>query len=304
MTKDFLQEVKNIIHSEDIVSTIINNFFQVISSIWNYQIFITDSNHKILISNIVISITLFIIGLRVVDYLTSLTKRKLSSIFRDEKVVHSFERLIYYFFMVLMVIFVLDVSNVPLTVFAIIGTAIALGVGLGSQNIVNNFISGIIIIFEKPIKVGDIIETKNVIGRVTNIGARCTSLRTEKNINILIPNSHILQDVIINWTLKDSILKDKISLVVENNATLEKIDETILAVLDNHPNVIKTPVPQILLKELYKTGYQIDIEYWIDLFSSKTKKQVNNDIHRSLIPAFKANKIKTMDRYVNLTVER
>ena len=198
--------------------------------------------------------------------------------------------------MILMVIFVLDVSNVPLTIFTVVGTTLALGVGLGSQNIVNNFISGIIIMIERPIKIGDIIEVKHITGEVTNIGARCTSIRTSKNINMLIPNSSILQDVIINWTLEDTFLKTNLELQISDNVTMKKVDENFLSTLNNHPHVLKDPLPCILLKSLCNNGYDIEIEFWIDLASSSKLKYVINDLNRELAIILKENNIEIIDK--------
>ena len=92
----------------------------------------------------------------------------------------------------------LNVLNVPLTVFSFLGGALAIGAGFGSQNIVNNFISGMILLVERPIRVGDVIQIDSLIGSVTQIGARSTKINTVANHEIIVPNSKLLETSVIN----------------------------------------------------------------------------------------------------------
>ena len=100
----------------------------------------------------------------------------------------------------------LNVLNVPMTVFSFLGGALAIGAGFGSQNIVNNFISGLILLVERPIRVGDVIELDGTTGTVTQIGARSTKIATGANHEIIVPNSKLLETSVVNWTLTDDIV--------------------------------------------------------------------------------------------------
>ncbi len=296
MITKFYQEIRKIFDSEYPFYLIIQDVWNSLLAIWNYSIFETADKQKVLIGNIILGIVFFIIGTSIVTRVNAALKKKLSKILPEQSMVNSLERLSYYFFMVIMVIFVLDVARVPLTVFTVIGTTLALGIGLGSQNIVNNFISGIIIMIERPIKIGDIIEIKNIAGKVTNIGARCTSIKTSKNINILVPNSSILQDVIVNWTLEDTMLKVSLELLLENKTDIAEIDQMILSVLSKNPHVLKSPEPQILLKGLCKNGYDLDVEFWIDLAEEGKSHYIINDINRDLLPLLKLKGVGVIDK--------
>lgn len=301
MIKEFGAELIKIANSDNPFYLIIKEAFEIILNIWNYPIFITADKQQILISNIVIGIVLFIIGLKLVKKITKAVKKKLSERIVEVGVVSSLETLTYYFFMTIMVIFVLDISNVPLRVFTVVGTTLALGIGLGSQNIVNNFISGLIIMIERPIKVGDIIEVKNVNGEVTHIGARCTSIKTSKNINILVPNSSILQDMVINWTLEDTILKSSFDLSLESQIDFKEIEDAILDVLRGNRKILMEPEPKIYLMELTKKGYDIQLEFWLDLANNSNSKHIINEINRSFIYIFKKHKIEVSDKNVLVT---
>lgn len=292
---DFLQQIIHIFNGDQYFSDIIRGFWDAVLYVWDYKIFETADKQKVHFGNIILGIILFIFGVMVVKRLTAYLKKRLSKILPEKGALNALEKLIYYFLMIIVVIFVLDVSNVPLTVFTIVGTTLALGVGLGSQNIVNNFISGIIIMIEQPIRVGDIIEMKGIVGTITNIGARCTSIKTSKNINMLIPNSNILQDFIINWTLEDSLLKNSLELVLESNKDISEIDNILFEVFNRHEQIIKDPKPKVILQSIGRYGYSIRVDFWVDVMQSDTTS-VKNDLNRMLSSVFKENNILVIDQ--------
>src|SRR5690606_18317118 len=108
----------------------------------------------------------------------------------------------------------LRMANVPLTVFTVVGGALAIGVGFGSQNIINNFVSGLILLLERPIRAGDFIEIGGTIGTVEKIGARSTLLLTPSNMHLIVPNSFFLEKEVLNWTLSDNVVRTEITLGV------------------------------------------------------------------------------------------
>ncbi len=295
MIENLFNKIIEIFHSDHPFSTIFYDILDGISSIWNYQVFITADKQKILVSNITISIILFMVGLKYAKHLSKLVKRKLSKTL-DAGAASSLERLSHYFFVVLIAVFVLDVSNVPLTVFTVIGTTLALGIGLGSKNVAENFISGIIIMVERPIKLGDIIEVKDIVGEVVDIGARCVSIRTDKNITILVPNSSILQDVIINWTHEDTTLKSVLNFRIDNELEIDEVDKIILDALKKHPRILKKPEPVVLFKEIFKDTYDVEVEFWIDLSSNSKSKYISNDINRTIVRMLKQYNISDEEK--------
>lgn len=304
MLEKFIRAIEKIFDSNHPIYEIISDIQYIILSIWNYKIYTTIEKQQILVSNVVISIVLLLIGIKFVKRIINLLKRKLSQKSMEAGVINSLCQLAYYFLMLVMIIFVLDLSNVPLTIFTVVGTTLALGIGLGSQNIVNNFISGIIIMIEHPIKVGDIVEVKDIEGEVIHIGARCTTIKTNKNINILVPNSNILQDVVVNWTLDDTILKSSISLNIKNNIDIEMVDTLILKVLNTSKHVLKAPKPTIYLTDFNSAYYEIEVNYSIDLSLKIRNKFVVDEINRALYEAFKKNNITIEEKSNNSYASR
>jgi small-conductance mechanosensitive channel len=294
MIKEFFIEIIKIFHSNHPFLMLMSDIKLLLSAAWNYKIYVASDNQAILIGNILIALLLFVFGIKLAHRLSRHIKKKLPSSL-DKSTASAFERISYYFFLIIVTVFVLDITHVPLTIFTVIGTTIALGIGLGSQNMANNFISGLIIIFERPIKLGDIIEIRNVIGKVTNIGARCVSITTPDNIIMLIPNSSILQDIVINWTLEDSILRHGLDFIVDNSSDIKIFDQVVLKAANEHKHILKSPAPETLLKGLCKDGFKIELKFWTDLSVSGHNKYVINELNRNLISLFKENNIKIID---------
>ncbi len=294
MIKEFFLNIVGILHESHPFRLLMQELLGLFVQMWEYQIFTTADKQKILVSNIVLGIILFIVGLKIAKYLSNKIAKKFPSYF-DKNTASALKRVLDYILLIIISIFVLDIAHVPLTVFAVIGTTFAIGIGLGSQFLANNFMSGLVIMIERPIRIGDIIEVNKVIGKVTSIGARCVRIRTEENINMLIPNSHILQDMIINWTLEDTTLKVGLLFIIDDKSDIKTFDDIVINLLKNHQDILKTPMPEILLKGICKDGYKIELKFWIDISISNDSKYVINKLNRELVPILKKHHINVID---------
>lgn len=114
-------------------------------------------------------------------------------------------RIFYIIAIIILAITALEILNIPITAFAFLSGAVAIGIGFGAQNIVNNFISGWILMWEKPIKIGDFLEVDGARGAVETINTRSTRIRRVDGVHLLIPNSKLLENTVVNWTLIDRL---------------------------------------------------------------------------------------------------
>jgi hypothetical protein len=174
---------------------------------WNYKIFEIEGN-SVAVSNIIISVIIFFIGLfylkKFNNFLAGFLQKKLKN---NKDAANLLENIAFYSLSFFLALIALQVAHVPLKSLAFIGGALAIGVGLGTKNLINNFISSIIILVERPIKIGDYIEIGNVKGYVEAIGARCIRLRQINLTEVIIPNSKVIEDNLFNYTLSDSTTK-------------------------------------------------------------------------------------------------
>lgn len=279
-----VDKIKKISQSDQPLELLTEDTLNIISSILNYQVFTTQNHQHILISTLLIITIIFIIGLKFSKYCSEKIRDKLINNSIDKNKSILLERISYYIFIMIVAFFCLETANIPITTFAILGTTIAVSIGIGSKITINNLVCGFILLIEHSIKIGDVIETKSstgtVTGKVENIGARCTTLITSDNRIVLIPNSNILQDVLINHPHQQKTTKLTLNLQIDINADTEEIDKKILTILKTHPLILKTPKPCILYKKISDNIYDIDVEFFFDSSSGYRNDLVISDLNR------------------------
>ena len=155
------------------------------------------------------------------------------------------------------------VLNVPLAAFAFLGGAAAIAVGFGSQDIMNNFMSGVILLAEQPIRVGDIARIDGVTGVVMHIGMRSTRLRTESNYEVTVPNKALLDEQVTNFTLSDNMVQVSVVITLDRETKIAEAKENMLKVVFSHPVVVKSLQPLVLVKEIDNYWLTFEIRFWL-----------------------------------------
>ena len=163
--------------------------------------------------------------------------------------------------------------------------ALGVGVGLGLQNIVNNFVSGIILIFDRPVRIGDTVEVGDKRGRVKEIGIRSSTLLTEEGAEVIIPNGDVLSNHIVNWTLSNNHVRLALSFTIEKPARPEAIEpETIKDLVRKNSNVLDRRDPEIMLSALSAKTEELKVYFWIKDITktANTTGEIRTSIYRHL----------------------
>lgn len=176
------------------------------------------------------------------------------------------------------VVFALVSVHIPLTVFTFFGGALAIGVGFGAQNIINNFISGLILLTERSIKLGDIVEVDGVLSRVTQIGSRCCHVHRFDGIDMLIPNSSFLEKNVTNWTLSDQCLRCTVTVGVSYAAPVRTAMALVKRAAAEHPHVLKEPALEVYLDEFGDDALNLRLDFWVDLLVQSNRMRVMSDV--------------------------
>jgi small-conductance mechanosensitive channel len=166
---------------------------------------------------------------------------------------------------------ILQTNGIDLSAFGILAGALGVGIGFGLQNITNNFISGLIILFEQPIKVGDRIEVGDIVGDVIRISARSTAVLTNDNISVIIPNSQFIDSQVINWSHNDRKVRFNFEVGVSYKEDPEKVKEILLEVADKNENVLKTPAPDVLFDEFDDSSLNFILRVWTSDYVNKPR---------------------------------
>jgi small-conductance mechanosensitive channel len=168
------------------------------------------------------------------------------------------------------IVMALSILGVSATSLAVVFGALSIGIGFGLQNIFNNFISGIILLLERPIQVGDAIEIGGVWAEVKKINIRATIVQTFDNASLIIPNSEFISSQVTNWSFKDQRLRRKITVGVAYGSDIEAVRKTLLAIATDTPNVLKYPPPDVHFLDHGDSALIFMLRYWthVDFFYS------------------------------------
>ena len=235
--------------------------------------------HGVTVKKLVMALIILIIGFIFVKRIILFWIRGLlARVHMKETTTAATEKIINYFVVFLIILFALRVVNIPLTLFTFLGGAVAIGVGFGAQNLINNFISGFIVMAEQPIKIGDLVEIEGNFAMVEEIGARCTRIRTGGNVQILVPNSSFLEKNIINWTLSDKEVRAQVTVGVIYGSPVREVERLMLQVADEHKKVRKVPKPFVLFNDFGDNALIFDLYFWISMNRIMDRRIIESDI--------------------------
>ncbi|WKV11155.1 mechanosensitive ion channel family protein [Marivirga harenae] len=212
-----------------------------------------------------------------------LVKRVLNRYIKDTGVSDSIGTIFRYSVIVIGFITIFQSAGFDLSTLGLLAGALGVGIGFGLQNVTNNFISGIIILFERPIKVGDRIEVGDINGDVHSISMRSTTVITNDNISVIVPNSEFINSQVINWSHNDRRVRFKFPVGVSYNEDPEKVRAVVLEVANNHPGVLTEPAPDLWFEGYGDSSLDFNLTVWTSSFIQRPgvfKSQLYYDIFK------------------------
>lgn len=260
--------------------------YRRIIGIWSYELQNVDGK-PLTVGKIIIALFVIIAGLKIAQLFSRLIARvikKRSSL--DAGIIDAGQKLFFYIFAALFTLYALHMLQVPLTAFTVVGGALALGFGFGSQNIIKNFISGIILLLERPMKTGDFLEIDGAIGTVESIGMRSTRIRTPDNVHMVIPNSSFLEKNVINWTLADRLVRLEVQVGIQYGSPVYKAKELLLAAADRTNKVLKRPEPEVLFSDFGDNALIFHLLIWLRLGNIIDRKRIVSDLRFTINDLF------------------
>lgn len=190
-----------------------------------------------------------------------------------------------YLILLIGVTIVLQNAGINLSALAVLAGAVGVGVGFGLQNIASNFISGIILLIERPVKIGDRIVVGQVEGTVKEIRARSTTVLTNDNIAMIIPNSKLVEDTVTNWTHSDPKTRFRIPIGVAYGSDVAKVEALLLEVAREHPKALTDPSPAVLFEGFGDSSLNFELGVWSEEMSYQPRRfrsDLNFAIERKL----------------------
>jgi potassium efflux system protein len=263
--------------------------------VWGYEV-TTVEDHPITVGKMIIALVLLVVGFILSKrFSLQIGSQLIKRFSMDQAAAFAFQQILYYVLLVLLVLFVLSLVRIPLTFFTVLGGALAIGVGFGSQNIVNNFLSGLILMMERPIKIGDIVEVENIQGTVEWLGARSTIIKTFGNLRLVIPNSTLLQNKVINWSLTDDIVRREVVVGVIYGSPVRTVESMLKQAASEHPLVEGYPQPLVLFEDFGDNSLIFTLIIWINMArtgrAQLSIRQVESDIRFRIDELFRENQL-------------
>jgi small-conductance mechanosensitive channel len=160
----------------------------------------------------------------------------------------------------------ISVAGIDLSRLTIVLGALSVGIGFGLQNVVNNFVSGLILVFERPIQVGDTIEVGQLLGHVKRIGFRSSTVRTYDGAEVIVPNGNLISSEVVNWTLSDRNRRLVIPVGVAYGSDPEQVLEILNATVMDHQSVLKYPKPVVIFTGFGDSALQFSVRVWVSDF--------------------------------------
>lgn len=217
---------------------------------------------------------------------------RMASAGKDPNVIHLVKRILFVIALGIIFLTTLSLINVPITAFAFLSGAVAIGFGFGAQNIINNFISGWILIGEKPIRIGDFLEVEGAKGTVEQINTRSTRIRRTDGVHMLIPNSQLIENVVINWTLCDRLVRGTVVVGVAYGSDVKLVASLMKEVTLKQEQVLGNPEPDVFFQDFGDNALIFESYFWIHSTVEGGIRAVSSQIRFEIYEAFERKGIE------------
>src|SRR6059036_3291023 len=190
----------------------------------------------------------------------------------DRSLQYAIAQVVSNIVLVVGIVIVLENTGIHLAALAVFAGAVGVGVGFGLQNIASNFISGLVILAERPITVGDRVEVTGIAGQVQHIRARSTVIVTNDNITMIVPNTKFIDSPVTNWTYGDPRVRFRIPVGVAYGSDIAKAREALLAAGRENPNTLKDPAPSVFLQKFGDNSIEFELVVWSSEMSARPSR--------------------------------
>ncbi|MBT6324801.1 MAG: mechanosensitive ion channel, partial [Bdellovibrionales bacterium] len=243
-----------------------SQLMSVIDLFWKFLTtpFFELGGNKVSIITLAASCAIILLALYLARFLEKLAIKTLENKDIDSGIKNAIPKFVRYLIVTIGVLMSLDTLGVSLKSLAAVGAVFMVGIGFGLQNISQNFIAGLIILLERPVKVGDIIKMGDVSGRVIDIKARSTVILTRDDVAIIVPNSKFISEEVINETHSGKKVRLRINISVAYGSDVPKVQESLISVATKHEKVIQGSKPKVIFKDFGDSSLDFSLLVWIE----------------------------------------
>ena len=208
----------------------------------------------------------------------------------DAGIQYTLTRITHYLIMIIGAVIGFQFIGIDLTGLAIILGFLSVGIGFGLQNVTSNFVSGLILLLERPIKVGDTVMVGNQEGDVVEINMRSTTIRTPNNVAVIVPNSEFVSSKLENWSYGDDSVRVEVNVGVSYDSDLETVIRCLKEVAAENPEVLKSPPPDVLHTGFGDSALNMRLRIWLE--HSRRHWEVQSDINCAIVDKFRQHGVE------------
>jgi potassium-dependent mechanosensitive channel len=273
------------------------DIFSFIERIWNIELYVAEEPViaegtrivkpvGVTLGKVLQAIVILVAGWWLARYLIRPIHWIVTARFKkDESFADQVSKIFLLIMFAAVLVFSLVSVNIPLAVFAFLGGALVIGVGFGAQTLINNFISGLILLFDRSISVGDIVEVDGQGGRVTAIGMRSSHIMRFDGVELLVPNSQFLEQKVTNWTLSDNRMRYSIAVGVAYGSPTRQVSQILLETVEGHELVLKDPPAAVLFENFADSALTFTVYFWLELISVRDNRAIASEIRHRISAA-------------------
>lgn len=301
----FLEELGASTHPGYLKGMLRSAWFGV-TNVWHYELAAVDDK-PITAGKIISAIVLLSLGFWLSRKLSNLLGRLvLPKLGLQDGGLLAIQSILFYLLIVFFALAALQIVSVPLTLFTFVGGALAIGIGFGSQNIMSNFISGLIMLVEQHVRVGDLIEVNNLQGTVKHVGPRSTIIRTGDNIDIVVPNSSFLDKHVVNWTLCDNMIRLVVQVGVSYDSDTQLVTKLLLQAAEENLHALSNPKPMVFLTAFSDNTLDFELACFVFIGSILSAGAVKSELRYRIHELFLENGITIAfpQRDVHLEIDK
>lgn len=243
------------------------NYLERANEMFTYEVF-SIGNRGVSLQSLVLFVIIIGVTWLLSKYLRRTFESRFSTQFKDG-MDHTLKRMIHYVTLAIGLFVAVDFIGIDLTSLAVVASFLSVGIGFGLRNIASNFISGIILMIERPISVGDFLSVDDFLGTVEDIGLRATVFRTVDNQSIVIPNSTFLEQNVINWTRGERQVRLRFPVGVAYGSDVEQVKSVLIEAAESLDGVLESPEPKVIFQEFGDSSLNFELRTWVDSVSDR-----------------------------------
>lgn len=267
-----------------------SEIYEMIDKVLHYQLFSVNQTPITISSLIVFVLTIALLALASRMISRHIVGRAMRRFGIEDTKAYTIRRVAYYLLLIISFIFAFQFIGIDLGGLAVIFGLLSVGIGFGLQNITANFIAGIILLFERPISIGDRVQVGETLGVVQAINMRSTTIRSLQNISIIVPNSEFISSQVVNWSHSDPKVRLDLPVGVSYESDLDKVLRVLKDVAVQNPHVMANPEPRVLHRGFGDSAWNMELRVWVE--RPELQFSVQSELFCDVVRAFRQNDIE------------